>query len=105
MRTRNVRVERISWHPFPKDVPKEMRGHFTKVMIDRGSGAEFAMLDDNKPNKREVYLDCNGVLGSTLVEDLNDIKFIARRPIGPIGKEKEEKKKRENQIKDSEKSP
>lgn len=75
--------ETVVWYDFRKKIPKEMHGTFTKVMIVRDAGGEYALLDDTKPDRRRVFLDCNGIHGSTLVEDLNDIKFIAFRPKGP----------------------
>ncbi len=90
--------EIIRWYPFPKKLPKGMNDTLTKVMIDRGNGVEFATLDSTVPDRLKFFLECRGILGGTLVEDINEIKYIAYNPIGPVELEKmEEETKRENE--------
>ncbi|MCF7843407.1 hypothetical protein K9M47_00745 [Candidatus Gracilibacteria bacterium] len=88
--------EIIKWEAFPKKLPKNMLGTITKVMIDRGNGVELATLDSTVPDRFKFFLECKGILGGTIIEDINEILYIAHNPIGPIELiKKEEKKKKE----------
>lgn len=92
--------EIIRWYPFPNKLPKGMSDTLTKVMIDRGNGVEFATLDSTVPNRLKFFLECRGILGGTLVEDINEILYIAYNPVGPV-----EQIKKEEEKKGTEKTP
>ncbi len=95
-----MRKETINWYPFPKKLPKGMREATTRVMIDRGNGVEYATLDSTTPDRLKFFLECKGIHGGTLIEDINEILYIAFNPIGPIEQKKLEEEKRKKKEKE-----
>lgn len=100
-----MKKETINWQPFPKKLPKGMLGRNTKVMIDRGNGVEFATLDNTEHDRFKFFLECKGIHGGTLIENINEIQYIAFNPIGPIEQERLDEEKRNKKEKTSEKTP
>lgn len=100
-----MKKETITWYSFPKELPEGMLGRNTKVMIDRGCGVEFATLDNTVSDRFKFFLECRGILGGTLIEDNNEILYIAFNPTGPIEQERIDEEKRKEKEKALEKTP
>lgn len=72
--------EIITWYPFPEGLPKKI-GHKVIVMRKGEKSADSAIYDRGR-----VYLNCNGILGSTEVTE--KVRFIADAPKGSTRKQK-----------------